>query len=106
MIDAMLELGFVLRDLRADDDQFEFLGFLFLDGSTRRFRHTAKRTWRLFWAIQRLLGQGEQTLPFWPSSMGIWCIILVSFRQLSLLWKRSSSLPAGQATIGKDSRPP
>ena len=50
-----LELhGFTLRDLVLGERLFNFLGML-LDGPSRRLRHTARRTWRLYRGVGTLL---------------------------------------------------
>jgi hypothetical protein len=54
MVQALLDKGFVLRDRKEGETTFEFLGFV-LDGERGVLRHTAKRCWRLWFAIGRLL---------------------------------------------------
>ena len=46
--------GFVLRDEIVPSQNFEFLGVV-LDGTSGRLRHTARRCWRLWYALTKVL---------------------------------------------------
>ncbi|CAK0843206.1 unnamed protein product, partial [Prorocentrum cordatum] len=54
----LAERGLVLRDHVDGERDFEFLGMV-LDGDRRRLRHTARRSWRLWLALGRLLRLGR-----------------------------------------------
>lgn len=75
MLRELYDQGFALRDLEAGSSLFAFLGMV-LDGPARALRHSAKRCWRLAWALPQLLALGGcKPRPRgggWPFGASLW----------------------------------